>query len=298
MTIKLLRSLLAFLGLLAVIRPGIAAAPAPDDTAAFTQYVRDAMAQIDPGAMVVTKGPLWLGVSIPGANEHSVYLSNIAGACTRDRDHCDQAIATFVQNMMGTIKEGTAPIERSNVRAVVRTTPYVEQVRRAVRDRPAGQPVVWLIAGDLWMVCVIDRPHGVEVLAEAVLAKLGLSADEAIALAKENLRAALPPLETVAHPMTKVGFGIIAGDYYDASRLVLHDDWAPLSRKLRGIAGCVGTGDRLRALWPREGGARDGRLRGRGGVEGATAHFADPPQMDARGPGGHHPLRRQRAGLP
>src|SRR6185312_3437432 len=84
MNVKALRWLLGLLALIAVIRPAVAA-PAPDDTAAFTQYVRDAMAQADPGAKVVTKGPLWLGVSIRGAGEHSVYLSNIAGACTRDR---------------------------------------------------------------------------------------------------------------------------------------------------------------------------------------------------------------------
>jgi hypothetical protein len=61
-----------------------------------------------------------------------------------------------------------------------------------------------------------------------------LSEDQAVTLAERNLAAALRPLGTVVHDLPPNGIGTINGDFYDSSRLILHDDWAPLSLKLHG----------------------------------------------------------------
>jgi uncharacterized protein YtpQ (UPF0354 family) len=64
--------------------------------------------------------------------------------------------------------------------------------------------------------------------------KLHLSEDEAVALAERNLTAALRPLGAVVHDLPPNGIGIIDGDFYDSSRLLLHDDWGSLSLKMHG----------------------------------------------------------------
>jgi uncharacterized protein YtpQ (UPF0354 family) len=55
-----------------------------------------------------------------------------------------------------------------------------------------------------------------------------------MALAKRNLVAALRPFDTVVHGFPDEAFGYIRGDYYEASRLTLHDEWAPLAKKAKG----------------------------------------------------------------
>ena len=91
-----------------------------------------------------------------------------------------------------------------------------------------------LATGTVALAETAAAPHGVKALTVGDIAKLHLSEDEAVALAGRNLAAALRPLGAVVHDLAPNGLGVINGDFYDSSRLILHDDWAPLSLKLHG----------------------------------------------------------------
>ena len=126
------------------------------------------------------------------------------------------------------------PAARSDIRVIVRSSVYVEALRKQAIDRQAPQPIVRPLAGDLWLICVIDLPRQVNMLTDRDLEKLGLSQDEAIALGKENVAADLPPGSTVISPLTPGAIGYIIGHFYEASRLLMHEDWAALSQEMNG----------------------------------------------------------------
>lgn len=86
----------------------------------------------------------------------------------------------------------------------------------------------------MWVVCVLDLPTGIKILNVEDIAKLGLSTDETMALAKRNLATALRPFDAVVRGFPDEAFGYVRGDYYEASRLLLHDEWAPLAKKAKG----------------------------------------------------------------
>ena len=217
--------------------PGFAmAAGIPKEEGAFTRYVADAFAREMPDAKIAIEGPLRLNIVVPShpAAPHAVYLDTLAGGCDRDRRHCKSAIATFVTNMAALVKQESTPVQKSAIRAVLRTTDYVEHARNAFPRKPQWQPIVRPLAGDVWVVCVLDLPTGIKILNAEDIAKLGLSADETVVLAKRNLIAALRPFDSVVHGFPDEAFGAVRGDYYEASRLLLHDEWAPLAKQATG----------------------------------------------------------------
>jgi uncharacterized protein YtpQ (UPF0354 family) len=216
---------------------GIASgAGVPKDESGFTRYVANAFARQMPDATVAIAGPLRLSITLPSrpSGAHAVYLDTLAGGCDRDRRHCKSAIETFVTNMSALVKQESMPVERSAIRAVLRTADYVEHARNAFPGKPQWQPIARPLAGEVWVVCVLDLPTGIKILNVEDIAKLGLSADETLALARRNLVAALRPFDSVVHGFPNEAFGSVRGDYYEASRLLLHDEWAPLAKQATG----------------------------------------------------------------
>jgi uncharacterized protein YtpQ (UPF0354 family) len=120
------------------------------------------------------------------------------------------------------------------LRVVVRNGQYVDGLRKMSESDPKAAGIFRPIAGDLWLVCVADGAHGIKLVNQDDITKLGLSVDQAIAVATEKTKAALPPLADKVHDLPENGLGYIAGDFYDTSRLIFHDDWAQLSRKMNG----------------------------------------------------------------
>ena len=226
---RLVRALLA-LAVLASAASAQASSP-PRNVDGFTRYVAGRIAKAMPNANVVVGGPLVIKIDKPEAQE--IRLDNIWNYCERDKGACSRAVTVFIRDMTGTIRESTAPIEKSNIRAVVRDVHYVDDMIRFTAEKPDAKVIVRPIVGELWLVCVIDSPHGVRLLNRGDIKKLGLSDDEAIALAEQNLAAALPPLASVMRPQIE-GIGLVTGDFYDSSRLILHDSWAEESRALHG----------------------------------------------------------------
>lgn len=257
MSFRLWLPILLVIACIAVTSAHAREAALPKDPDKFTDFMADRFSEANPGAKIKVTGPLRLDLALPSGG-HTIYLDNIWRTCERDRRHCRQSVSEFVTNMTGSVKEASAEIKAADVRAVVRTADYAGQARQAAQGKPERAPIVRPVAGDLWMVCVADSPHGIRVLQHADLTKLGLTEDQTIALALKNTAAALRPLEADTHVLKQYGFKIAAGDFYESSRILLHDQWADMSKAMGGhLVIAVPTND---FLIYGNGTARDDRL--------------------------------------
>ncbi len=208
--------------------------PIPKTVEGFTAYMADRFAEAMPGDKVTVRGPLQLEVVVP-AGPHTVNLNRVWDFCERDRRHCRKEVDGFLENMPGTMTEFSGrEIKPADIRAVVRSSAYAAQVHRMAANGPDHDGIVRPIAGDVWMIVVVDRPHGIEPLNHGDMAKLGLTEDQAVALAIKNVAAALPPIEADTHPVQQTSFKMVGGDFYDSSRMLLHDSWAKLSAEMGG----------------------------------------------------------------
>jgi uncharacterized protein YtpQ (UPF0354 family) len=195
----------------------------PKDADGFTAYLSDSFAEAMPNEKVTVEGPLLLKI---GAAQ--VRLNAVWDYCERDRRKCAGAIKDYVAQTSDMMNESRIPVTLKNLRAIVRDQNYVEDIRRS-----GMQGVMKPIVGRLWLICVIDTPHGVSTLSHNDMAKLGLSEDQAIKTAIENVRSALPSLAAHTHEF-KPGLTFATGDFYESSRLLLHDDWAAMSDAMHG----------------------------------------------------------------
>lgn len=208
-------------------------APLPKDPDKFTDFMAGRFSEAVPGGKVKVAGPLRLSLTLPDGG-HTVYLDNVWHGCEADRRHCRKSIDAFVVNMTGAMKEETAEIKPGDIRAIVRTVEYAQQASTAAAGKPERAPIVRLVAGGLSMLCVADSPHGIRIVQHAELAKLHLTEDQLIALALKNTAASLPPLAEHTHELKKYGVKFAAGDFYESSRMLLHDQWAEMSKAMGG----------------------------------------------------------------
>ncbi|MGP0061733.1 MAG: hypothetical protein ACLPID_20895 [Beijerinckiaceae bacterium] len=209
-----------------VIPQSAAANQVPLDENGFTAYVAKAFQDTHPGFSITVAGPLHLKVQ-RGGDVWSSYLFTLYSFCLRNPDTCEPHVVIHAEQMAEAHKDADAHIEASALRIMVRQTAYVDQIAANLKGR--GDPVVEPIAGDLWIVAVIDRPSTVGILGPKDLDALHLSADEALARAKENTKAAIarriPSLDSGSDD-----FEVLWGDVYQASLFAFPEIWAPLAK--------------------------------------------------------------------
>jgi len=217
---------------LATVLGNAQAAEVPMDISGFTKYVSLSFAGALPGRSVTVTGPLAIsidGAGLPGRQED---LHNIYGFCLRNAEQCDQAVASHVTQMTQSFAAADMPADRSSLRALVRTSAYVEAARRVLAGK--GEPIAAPLVGDLWVICGLDLPTAIKVLRPADLAELGLSRDQALTACRENVAAALRPLDSVLQNIGTNGVGTILGDPYESSRLLQPESWAPVAARAGG----------------------------------------------------------------
>jgi hypothetical protein len=205
----------------------------PDDVDGFTEDLAGRFAKALPDRTVKVVGPLALEIG-PPAKGDQVSLQRPWDYCQRERRQCAREVKDYVAEITGTIEESGAPTQASNIRVIVRGPGYVEQMRQIAANKPEAEGIVRPVAGGLSLICVVDAPHGVKTLEKGDLAALGLSEDQAIALGIKNVAAALKPLDQDTHIFPKLGVKFATGDFYESSRMLLHDDWAEMSKAMNG----------------------------------------------------------------
>jgi len=232
----------AFLVVIMSVVASSASANVPTDDAGLTAFAAEAFARGLPEAKVTIKGPLLLDLetssSEGSADAHvtkthlQITLHNVADHCRRDPEKCDQEVTTFVANFIATVKEMSTPIQKFELRVVVRSAEYVESARHRLAGRPDSDFVARQFVGGLWALLVADSAHAIKSVSAQNLAPLGLSADAAMSLGEQNVAAELGPLNTAIHELPPNGVGYINGNFYNSSRLLLHDDWKELSKSM------------------------------------------------------------------
>lgn len=181
------------------------------------------------GPEVVIDSPLTIKLGHFQAN-----LDRIFAYCSKTPSGCDREVDTYVKGVAQVIKDRDTPPTQQAIRIVVRSAEYLAAAAKSIgKSAPKLQPR--LIAGDLYMLPAIDTPRTVQPMPEEFNAKLGLSAAAVLEAGLANMRATLVPLMKVAKVAPPGGIGRISGNYYNSSRLALHDSWAPLVKAHGGM---------------------------------------------------------------
>src|SRR6185312_14675858 len=100
----------------------------------------------------------------------------------RSRDVCRPAYSVYCGRPAGRRARADArdslPVLKTDLRGIVRSAGYVDALRRRAGSPPAPQPIARPLAGDLWLICVVDRPQQVDMLTDRDLQTMGLPGDE------------------------------------------------------------------------------------------------------------------------
>lgn len=209
-------------------------AQVPRDQDGFGRYVADQVIAALPGAAVRIDTPLVLTLAVPGfAGEQQLPLERIWDFCRRNDSSCAATIGTYTADIVATAQAQGQGIDPARVRAVIRDRAFVESSRKALGGQDADIVAV-PFTGDLWAVLVIEYPTGSTILQKADLAKLKLGQDEAMALARRNLAALLPPLSSLSKRYLDGPVMFAIGGPFESSRLLLPEAWAQVAKESGG----------------------------------------------------------------
>lgn len=200
----------------------------PKSAPAFTKFVARFIQDAMPSANVNVTGRLRLDVEAPKGG-HTTDLHNVYSVCQRNPDTCNEEVTFFVGQMVELYKAGDVVLSRDALRVIVRPSAYLAAVRHnPKRNKPLAAP----LAGDFWMMVVIDQSTTVAVLDETDLGALKLTRKDVLALAFTNTRQAVrQPLQ--AELAKESVRGMLAGDLYTASTLLFPSLWAPAAHTFK-----------------------------------------------------------------
>lgn len=212
------------------IRPARAGG-VPSDPDAFTAYVANRIGTVAPGTPVTVTGTLSLDVGNPGLR-HSLYLQRLFDACRRNPDAAETLVDSFIGAMTAVARDPEPQPTRETLRVIVRPDFYVKSELETLAGRAA--PVAKPLAGNLWLLGASDLPTAIKMLDSRDIARLGVSTDEAIAIAKQNMRPALEEALAQARKARVPGVNLVTGDPYESSLLAFPEIWQPLARASLG----------------------------------------------------------------
>lgn len=209
--------------------------PSQDD---FTRSVADRLRAQSPEATVVVQGSLTLEVTLPGDRSSTLSLDNLWRQCGGRFEGCE-AVDRYLRSVEATLAgQGLEP-RPELVRAVLKDREWVEYVRRSLAEGPSDKAeenalVLRPFVADLFVVYVLDMPDGMKMLTRGDAAKLALDDSRLHELALANLGEAAGDI-----PFRPLEAGsairlVQVGDSYEASRVLLHDRWAPIAATVKG----------------------------------------------------------------
>jgi hypothetical protein len=171
---------------------------------------------------------------------------------------CSESAEELARGAFEAFGQMNRPIERNMLRAVLRPASDVREVEQLYKEggfEIVAKPYV----GELWILVVV---HGtlVSVATTETLKQLGLDVAGGISLALKNtLETKLPVLDR-AVPLRGTYFAVLAEDYYESTRLLMHAEWGEVAKARGGdlivtvpasdslIFGNVRNNDQIKAL--------------------------------------------------
>ncbi len=200
----------------------------PLNESAFTEYVAEKMRLEIAGSPTIVKSPLTLSIGGLQAN-----LDRIHFFCKSNIQNCNNEINVYIKGVADVLKNKTTPLNKNDIRLVVRTTAYIKNAQTALgADGPKVQSKPFVEG--LVIVPVLDTPRAVRPLTNLDLTALKLSQDEAHELGLKNLQSNLKPLPQVPKPAKPSEIAHISGNAFDSSRVLLHSQWASLAKDQGG----------------------------------------------------------------
>ncbi|MBZ8142613.1 hypothetical protein CLD22_22270 [Rubrivivax gelatinosus] len=226
----MLRRLLARLALLLVTTAAVAQPVALDEDT-FTRHAAEQLQRTLSSGPVTVLGPLTLGVG-----EAQVNLDRIHAFCQRNTEGCAERLQAFLRDIVVSMGDAQARPSADALRIVLRSAAYVANARASIAGGSVpGRLDARPFLGDLMAVPVLDGERSVRLLGSQQRDELGLSEDQAFAHGLENLHTRLVPLAVEAQPVTPGRLGVLGNDFYQPSRLLLHDGWAQLAEAQGGV---------------------------------------------------------------
>jgi len=202
----------------------------PAGERSLAQRVAAEIERIRPGTRVEVLGPLDLKVHTE--QELQVNLANLQAECEQMPDSCDERVARFSQIV---VSGPPGKLTAESLMAVLKTANWLAQMEAKLAEKGQSTKLVsFPLAGDLRVVLVQDSPLMTRPLEDSDLAELGLSGEQALSRALENLKQAAGGFK-LAEP--KPGMGLYAmalANGYDASMMILHSEWPALQSRVQG----------------------------------------------------------------
>lgn len=161
-----------------------------------------------------------------------VWLGRPFEYCTNNASDCERMAREYVAGVVQAAVESgavNAPDPGQLVPAI-RSKADVESYR-ARAEGMIEEP----IAGDLFVVYMLDSPRSASIVDGKAVTALNLSAEEIKARAFQNLSQQLPALDTLVRPQGEQVVGEIQLDsFYTSSLLVPHSTWRAIAESFGG----------------------------------------------------------------
>jgi hypothetical protein len=200
----------------------------PSGEADFAADMLQRMRRSVPGAVLTLKPdePLVI-VRQKSKEEEEAYfnLHRIYNYCGHSSaEDCEASKVEYVAKLTA----APAAITTDRLRLIVRDAGYLEYLRSMPKGDQLG--IYEQIGEDLYAMLASDGPHAVAVLGPSSLKELGLSREQAWAVAVKQTRAVLPALPTQAQLVG--GAVAFEGHDYGAGLLIDRAAWADLAKQI------------------------------------------------------------------
>lgn len=208
------------------------AQPVSIEPRGYTEFIAKELRLSMPNTPVRVEGPLFLTVDTPMDGRHDLHLDTIYQACSRNAAICAKTMESFVEQVSTSYQTPEPPLTRKSLRLAVRMTDHIDAVRQAMAGK--GGPAVEALPGGFWLMVVADRPTMMKMLNAQDLASLGLTSEQALAVARRNMRTQMGREIKKAITGDNHGAVLLAGDAYEAALLAFPDLWAPVAQAYGG----------------------------------------------------------------
>ncbi len=197
----------------------------------FTAFMFEQFRKAMPGMTIHMQAPLVLSVG-SGKDAHTLDLHNVYRACAVNRAGCEAEVRSFISDITAFFAAPDPKLDRTMLRVVVRPQPYIDQMREIMARQ--GGPIVTPLVGDLWLVGVFDLPTTIKMANLRDVEPLGLSAEQALALAKDNMAASMRRGIETALATRRSGLMAVNAGPYETSLFGFPELWAPLAQRFHG----------------------------------------------------------------
>lgn len=204
----------------------------PLDADGFTAYMAERFREALPDHRISMTEPLALKVISQQGEESTYALNRAHDYCVGNPGEAADWLKAYVHKMRESIKDVNAPIDRSMLRVVVRPKDYVERMQQSVAEKGSSLALEPLTE-DLTVVCYLDMPTALRTALPDDFEALGLSPEEALEVAKDNLAAGQDEFLDSLKDLDD-GIAILTGDVYQSSWFALPEFFEDLAELYDG----------------------------------------------------------------